>query len=62
MYFTHDLRVRYPECFQGDKIMVWAGVVVQVVDGRLGGGLIESKVCVPMESSDVVEPSTNFFF
>ena len=28
--------------------MVWAGVVVQVVTGRVGRGLIESKVCVPM--------------
>ena len=40
--------VRYLECFQRDKIMVWATVVVQVVEGRVGGGLIEGKVCVPM--------------
>ena len=40
--------MRYLECFQRDKIMVWARVVVQVVEGRVGGGLIESKVCVPM--------------
>ena len=43
MYFmqdqAEDLGVRYPECFQGDKIMVWVGVVVQVVEGRVGGGL-----------------------
>ena len=31
-YPTHD-----PECFQGDGIMVWAAVVVQVVKGRVGG-------------------------
>ena len=38
-YFTHD-----PECFQGDGIMVWAAVVVQVVE--VGASLIESEVCV----------------
>ena len=30
--FTHD-----PECFQRDGIMVWAAVLVQVVEGRVGG-------------------------
>jgi hypothetical protein len=39
MYFMDDPEVRYPECFQGDGIMVWAGVVVEVVEGRLGGGV-----------------------
>jgi len=31
-----DPEIRYPVCFQGGGIMVWAGVVVQVVEGRVG--------------------------
>lgn len=36
-YFTREPEVRYPECFQGDGIMVWAGVVVEIVEGRVRG-------------------------
>jgi hypothetical protein len=46
MYFTDDPEVRYSECFQGDGIVVWAGVVVKIVEREgLGGGLVESGVC-----------------
>ena len=41
-YFTHD-----PECFQGDRIMVWAAVVVWVVEGRVGARGFENLKIAP---------------
>ena len=37
MYFVHNPEVRYLESFQGHEMMVWAAVVVRVVEGRVGG-------------------------
>ena len=34
-YFAHNAEV-YLECFQGDRMIIWAGIVV-VVEGRVGG-------------------------